>query len=537
MNRRDKSTELKKSEYVKDKEEKAAQEAELARKKARKEDKKKSKKPLREVLRSQHFRHGSTATAITALGLVILVLVNVVISMLGSKFPSMNIDLTTGGLNSLSDNVKKVVDSVKQNTTLTIIGTEEEVKNNQILSSYNIKYSQVGVIAGKMAERNSKISVAYKDLDKDPSFATKYADDSLTSGDVVVTTPKNSYVVKYTDLFDVQSDSQSGTQQVYAQVGDALASGISNANSENRPIIAFETGHKEQLSSTAATAIKKLYSSNQFQNKDFSLLTDAIPENAQMIFIGAPQTDYTEAEIKKLDAFLSSTTNKKDRGLIVTTYALDPTKMPNLTAFLKEWGITIENKFVMESDASKYVMQEPSYILAQAGTDVTLNKDSSYSNLLTPVSQAMTVSSSVSGVTTSALLKSNDSSYTVTQETTDSSAASKNKGASVVAAMGQKTVGSAKASVAVCGSTYFFVDGIINTNTYSNGLWSTDLAKYITGSDSTNAITITPVQTNSADISLSSAASSMVGLLVFTIILPLCCFAAGILVYRKRRKL
>lgn len=538
MNKRsEKTTELKKSEYVKDKEEKAAQEAEIERRRTQKEAKKNSKKPLKEKLKSQKFRHGTTASAITALGLVILVLVNVVVSALGSKFPSMNIDMTTGNVNSLSDSVKAVVDGVKQNTTLTIIGTEEQVKNNQLLSS-SVKYSQVGIIAGKMAERNNKISVAYMDLDKNPTFASKYSEDNLAKGDVVVTAPKNSYVVKSTDLFNVSSDSQTGTQQIYTQVGDALASGISNANSENTPVIAFETGHSEQLSSDAVTALKKLYTSNQFTNKDFSLLTDKIPDNAQLVFIGAPKTDYTDAEIKKLDEFLASTSSTKDRGLVLTTHIIDPEKMPKLAAFLKEWGITLANQVVMESDASKYVMQQPSYLLAQAGTDVTLNKSSSYSNLLTPLAQAMTLSSSVSGVTASALLKSNDTCYTVSPtENTDSSAANKTKAASVIAAIGEKTVGKAKASVAVCGSSVFFTDGIINTNTYSNGTWTADLAKYMTGTTSTGAVTITPVQTNTADISLSSAASSMVGLLIFTIVLPLCCFGIGIVVYRRRRKL
>lgn len=533
----EKSTELKKSEYIKDKEEKAAQEAEMERKRTQKEGKKKNKKPLKEILHTQKFRHGTTASIITVLGLVLLVLVNVLFSVLGSKFPSMNIDLTSGSMNSLSDSVKTVVDGVKQNTTLTIIGTEEQVENNQILSSSGIKYSQVGIIAGKMAERNGKISVAYKDLDKNPSLATKYSEDSLTSGDVVITTAKSNYVVKSTDLFNVQSDSQSGTQQVYTQVGDALASGISNANSENRPIIASDTGHGEQLSSTAATAIKKLYSSNQFENKDVNLLTDKIPDNTQLLFIGAPQTDYTEAEIQKLDEFLSSTGNTKDRGLLLTTHVNDPQKIPKLTAFLKEWGITLEDKFALESDASKYIMEKQTNILVQAGTDVTLNKKSSYSNLLAPTAQVLTVSNSVSGVKTSTLLKTNDSCYTVSSTDTDASATNKMKSAFAVAAMGQKTVGKAKASVAVCGSSLFFADGIINTNTYSNSVWSADLAKYITGSTSTNAITITPVQTNTADISISSAASSMVGLGLFTILLPLCCFVAGIVVYRKRRKL
>jgi hypothetical protein len=541
MNKRpDKPTELGKSEYVKDKEKQAAEQAELERQQARKtakKEQKSDKKPLKERIHSQKFRHGAAARTITVLGLVLLVLVNVVFSMLSSKFPSMNADLTTGGMNSLSDSVKKVVDGVNKDTNLIIIGTEEQVRNNQILSSYNIKYSQVGVIAGKMAERNHKITVSYKDLDKDPTFASKYSKDDLVSGDVVVKTSARDYVVKYTDLFNVQQDSQSGAQQVYTQVGDALASGISNANSENRPIVAFDTGHESQLPSEP---IKKLYSSNNFESKDFNLMTDKVPDNTQLIFIGAPKTDYTDAEIKKLDEYLSSTKNMKDRGLLVSTQIIDPAQIPKLSAFLKEWGITLENKVALESDASKYAMQQPAYLFAQAGTDVTLNKNSSYQTLLTPVAQTMTLSTSVSGVTVNALIKTNNSAYTVSPKDNNTAADGKAKAASVIAALSRKAVTSgsnqANASVVVCGSSMFFADGIINTNSYSNGSWSADLARYITGNNSTG-VTITPVQTNTMDISLSSASGIMLGLGVFTIILPLVCFIIGIVVYRQRRKL
>ncbi len=537
-----KAAELKKSEYVKDKEKQAAEKAETDRIHTQMEERKKNKKPLKEKLRSQKFRHSAAASAITVLGLVVLILINVVISALGAKFPSMNLDLTTGGMNSLSDTVKKVIDGVNNQTNIIIMGTEEQVRNNEILSSYNVKYSQVGIIAGKMAERNSKISVTYKDLDKDPTFATKYSSENLASGDVVVE-GKRSYVVKSTDLFNVQSDSQTGSQQVYTQVGDALAAGVSNANSDNLPVVAFDTGHEEQLfSSPINSPVKKLFSSNNFATKDFNLLTDKIPDHTQLIFIGAPKTDYTDDEIKKLDAFLSSASNSNDRGLIVSTAVLDPTQVPKLAAFLKEWGITLENKVAMETDTSKYIMEQPAYLLAQAGNDITLNKNSSYTNLLVPMAQTMTVSSSVNGITTSALMKSSNTSYTVSpDDNSNSSASSKTKAESVLAAVGRKTVKAgnktANASVAVCGSAFFFADGIVNANTYSNGTWSADLAKYMTGTTGSNAVTITPVQTNATDISLSSAGSTMIGLGIFTILLPLACFIVGIVVYRKRRKL
>ena len=96
-----KQTELEKSTYVKEKEKEAAAAQKAAEKANRKAEKaQKPKLPLKERLKSPRFRHGAVAKGITVLVVVVLVLVNVLFSALSQKFPNMNIDMTTGGVNS-----------------------------------------------------------------------------------------------------------------------------------------------------------------------------------------------------------------------------------------------------------------------------------------------------------------------------------------------------------------------------------------------------------------------------------------------------
>ncbi len=533
-----KQTELEKSTYVKEKEKEAAAAQKAAEKANRKAEKAQTPKlPLKERLKSPRFRHGAVAKGITVLVVVVLVLVNVLFSALSQKFPNMNIDMTTGGVNSLSEQVQDVVESVQHDTEIIIIGTEDEVRNNQLLSSYGVNYSQVAILTDKMHALNPKITVTYKDLDADPTFANDYPDDDLVSGDVIVKTDLRSYVVKYYDLFDVSSNYQTGATDVYTQAGDALAAGISNANAETLPVAAFDTGHEEQL---PTDALESLLKSNNFDTQTFNLLTDDIPEGTQLLILGAPSADYTEEELSKLDDYLANTDLAADRALLVT-FHVNAGTMPNLASFLKEWGMTVEDEILAETDANKTIANQPLFLMAQTGTSTVLNEHADYGYLLDPQTQPITLDENVTGVTTSTLLTSSSTTAAVATDSDGSDLSTAPQQSYTLAAMGEKTVSAGgedyHARVVAMGGSVFFTSAYLQSGTFSNSAWTADLAKYVTGTQDASAVTITPVQTNTLDISFSSAASGLVGIGAFTILIPAACFIAGIVVYRKRRKL
>lgn len=195
---------------------------------------------------------------------MVVILINVIVSILSQRFPSMNLDLTKSSVNTLSTQAIKVVDSVKVPVTIYILATEAQTKNDQILSNYGIQYSQVGILASKMAERNSNIKVQYIDLVKNPTFAADYKSDNLIEGDVIVKSDKRDRVVAYTELFNVQYGSDGTTTNTYSLVDSALASGVNSVIADSLPVAAFDTGHSEQLD---ATTYKKLLSNNSFETR------------------------------------------------------------------------------------------------------------------------------------------------------------------------------------------------------------------------------------------------------------------------------
>ena len=57
---------------------------------------------VKEYTQSTRFRRGGISTAFTAGFLVVVVLINIIVSVLAQRYPSMNVDLTKNKVNTLS---------------------------------------------------------------------------------------------------------------------------------------------------------------------------------------------------------------------------------------------------------------------------------------------------------------------------------------------------------------------------------------------------------------------------------------------------
>lgn len=508
------------------------------------EKKEKPSKPKKEIgtklknyTKTTKFRKGGMSAAFTAGFIVIVILINIIVGALSDRFPSMNIDLTQGGMNTLSEKACEVVDKVKTPTEINIIGTESQIKNDIILAEYGIKYSQVSELASKMAERNQNIKVNYIDLDKNPTFANEYQNEDIMTGSVVVKTDKRYRVLTYTDLFDIRYNQAGTGYDSYSMVDSALSSGINSAIADTISTAAFDTAHSEAMD---VTTYKNLLKNNSFETNDINLLTDSIPKDVKLLVLGCPATDFTKDEIKKLDDFLSSSDIPGDRSVMVT---FDPAQkdMPNLSEFLKEWGIEVPKSVIVETDQSKYVINDPSSIFSNLQSEPKISSDTDYGYFLMPRSNPLNILYETKGTRrTYPLSKSSDTCILVDNNTKEDDNPPKKSYNTAV--LSQDIVKSGdkeyKANVIAMGSTAMFSTELLSANTFGNAKYVVDLSKYGTGNaDEATAITQVPVQMNVADITLSTGMSIFLGIGIFTFLIPIIIAIAGIYVYRKRRHL
>lgn len=488
-------------------------------------------------VKTDRFKRSTAATIFTVIFIALVIVLNVVMSSLTDRFPSMNIDLTAQKLNSLSEDSLNVAKELKKDVTIYLIGSEDAIRGDQIYSSYNLKYSQVANLADKLAEANpSKIKVQFVDPDKDPSFVSNYASDSLTTGKVLVKSEDRYRVLTVSDLFSVQQDSTTGSYKYYSKVDGALANALYLVNLDSVPVIAVATGHEEILSTDNRSAFDQLMKDDCFDVVEFNMLTDEIPENASVVMLPTPTTDYTADEIAKLNAFLSTKDRTVSHSLLVTCH---PTQgdLPNLSAFLEDWGLKVGSGLVLESDANKVLSASAAYIYANA-TDKVLS--GTYSNLVAPFSSPIEILFDTnSGISTYPLIQTNDTAYVSLD---DQVSDNPDTDTYTTAALAQKseTVENSivRTNVIVLGNSMSLTESFISGSTFGNRTFMTDLMKYATDTtDSGTGLTISQTETNAYDITGTSTIIFFVGLVVFTITIPLAILIAGLVVFLRRRHL
>lgn len=538
------------AEQTKDTETEEAEKSEGSEK-SEKKGGKKGKASLKKKLNTPKFKHGTMALAMTAGFIVIVVLVNVVVGILGDRFPSMNWDMTKSSSNTLSDKAAEIVDGVTQPTEISLILTEEEAKSNQY-------YSQVAALMEKMAERNRNITVQYVDADANPGFVAPYTEDGLTSGGVLVKTEKRTRVVTQDELFPSQINYSTYQTVRYNDVDSALAGAVSAVNVETMPIVAFDTGHNEGMDTTYLESFLK---SNNFDTVSFNLLTEEIPEEAQVVLLAVPQTDLSSEEAAKITAYLKDETITVDRTLMVL-YHPGQTELPVLNALMNEWGLDVKPSVIVENDTTKVLAASTmaaglDFVSSVAMTTTTnsegeetsynvVNKErSDYGYLRTPMANPVTALWELRNeVSVEILLTSSAQSQSAVSnaETGELEMTSEEQSAQNVAAVGTKLVkydntGYRNAKVMAFGSMFFFDESILKSSTFGNDDYAVDLFNFATGTKTSSAITSNPTAMITNDLVIDATTMKVLGLWIFTILIPVGFLVAGLVVFLKRRHL
>lgn len=503
-----------------------------------------SKKPnlsaVKTAVHKEKFKHGSLAVVFTVVFIAVIIVINVLVSALTTRFPSMNFDLTKEGLNTLSDEATDVAKEIVNETTIYIIGSEDAIRGDEVYSNYSLKYSQVANLADRLHELNDKIKVEYIDPDMNPQFISDYAGDSLTTGKVMVKTDKRHKTLAVTDLFSIQQDSSTGQYNYYSKVDGALANALYLVNLDTVPVVAFATGHNEMLTvSDNLSTFTGMLNDNNFEVKEFNMLTDEIPEDASIVVLGTPTTDYTSEELSKLEAYLGDEKMASSRTLYVMTAPnAGWSSMPNLSSFLAEWGMEPQSQEVLESNTNNTLYNMPYAIFANV-TDSVLSK--TYDNVVkvqaAPVKRLFTANNDIS---TYSVIETSDTAYLSNDEKVLETPETDTYTILAFAQRYMDNQGKICANVVVDGCAADFYDGssLLGNSTFGNKDVTLDLIKNLTGTTDTRVgLTVNQTQTNTMDINASSAVTWSIGMMLFTIVVPVAVLVIGLVIFLRRRHL
>ena len=344
-------------------------------KKPKKEKAKKNKKPKK--LKNQALlRKGGFSVAITAAVLAGIILLNVLVSALSTRFV-LEFDMSAEKENSMSEENIDYLKSLDSEVQITVCATPEDYEGGymsyyaqnlySVTSDATDYYKQTIKLLDKYPAYNGKISLRYVDTQgtEFTEISSKYSNEKLYYGDIIVSCTKNGSerykIVGFSDVYNLSEDS---TYAAYGyttstvggnNVETAVTSAIAYVTSNNTKKAALITGHsKNDYTADYQTLLKE-------NNYEITVISDSmigsISDEYDAVIIAAPTADFLGAELDALSAFLEND-GKLGKGLIFFADASAP-YLTNLYDFLQQWGIAVGEGILFETNSQNYMPDDP----------------------------------------------------------------------------------------------------------------------------------------------------------------------------------
>ena len=342
----------------------------------------------KQALSTRTAKVGGYSVVLALIVLAILVAVNVLFSVLPSKYTQF--DISAAQLYSLTSDTKVVTTNLDKDVTIywiTQAGQESTVLD-KLLDRYQ--------------DLSDHITVVKKDPDIYPTFAQQYTDETVVNNSLVVECGDKNRYISYNDIYQVDTNSYYTTGSV-SQSFDGegqITSAIDYVVSDELPKIYLLSGHGEATLSD--TFSNELTRSNYETVEDFSLLNvDTIPDDCDTLLINAPTSDISDEELTMLRDYVQG-----GGKLLVLSGPQKDAELTNLDALLADYDVTVTDGVVVDTDRDHYAFTAPYVLMPDIeSSDITDPLTEESSHVIVPIAQGLTVGSN-SSVT--ALLTTSD---------------------------------------------------------------------------------------------------------------------------------
>lgn len=286
-------------------------------------------------INKRRLKYGANNTVLVIGAVVIFILFNFLAAAFSEKFPSTRIDMTENGMFEIGEATKGVLAELDES------GDDVTV---YYMKSESDEFAQIKEIILKYLAASKKLKYEVKYYVKDPSFTKQFDEaSSLREGSLIVNdeTSGRYRIIRFEDMVDYTTTGTSQSQTpstlvLESRLTNALAYCISKTDDMT---VYFSMGHQEaDPNAMAQVLLDENITPAQCD------LTNAVPPDCRLLLIISPTKDFTAQEIENLDSYL-------DGGGSVQI-AVEPTvSLPRLESYLAEWGVTLENNYVMEMDS------------------------------------------------------------------------------------------------------------------------------------------------------------------------------------------
>ena len=477
-----------------------------------------NKKPL-----SRRAKHGLLSCLICLCIIAAVILVNGIAMTLTDKFSGLTMDITSTQSFALSEQSKEIARNVSKKVMITFL------TDRDAYLAIDPYCKQTAYIAEEMQKTSADlIEVTYVDLVRNPTFANDYAEENLSTTDIIVSCGDNQRILKVSDLFHFENYADSYRYIASSEAEQALDNAIMAVTNEEVTKTVLIADYCSQDTSYFIKTLK----ANGYQVKELSLMTDQIPSDTEMVVVYAPTKDYSEEAVEKLRRFLYND-GQYGKNMLFLSESQDA-EIPHLDKLLNEYGMALGHGFAFEANSNYINSGSSNYfdgVLCQYFSGLYIqDSNAQLRPVITGYARPIEIMDAV--IAAPLLSYSDNSGYCPfdADENWDMNAAI--TGNTFVLAQGQGGLADNPSTLIVSGTYRLFTQAYYGS-AYNNQSY---LSAMLAGVNhrSTERVTVAENVINTFDINISQQTAMNLGFVVYALI-PIVILGIGIAVFLMRR--
>lgn len=524
----------------------------------------KAEKP-KKVRNTKKLKYGSASVVVVVLVIAIVIVVNLMSGMLTKRYP-LKLDLTSDNRYELSEESIELMKNLDKDIEITVTSTQDifAAMSSQYEQTFYQYYGAIVEMPFEMipeildkysvyAEAGSgSITVKYVDINKNPDVVTrlnKNYNGEITEGSIVLSCGDRVKVIDSTEVASMIIPSQNSTQTNIEMTfaGESTITSAIVSVADQNPVRAavittaggnsiFDTTHQQ-----IAASLESFLNKNGYECTEIDAQNDKIsPEEYDLIVLACPNVDFTEDIIAKFSDFLYNGGKYQKNMIYVPNYYA--TNLPNITAFLEDWKISIdqseiydENMAQVSVSALNAVGYAPIIEVSDTESVGSLANDSL--PLVAPAARPITILSKNNDSIITEVLKSSPTSYLSSLEN-EGEVSSEKAAYNVVVKSRRETADQLDvygSELLVIGSPFMLDNSLLSkSNSINNANVISNIINGMTGKETTAAI---PEKYLSQSNLALTQASVRVTQVITIIVIPLLIAIIGavILLWRKNK--
>lgn len=274
---------------------------------------------------------GAKYGTMSIVSIVVFLAILVAVNYLGTR-QNKRWDLTSNQVFSLSDQTVRILKELKEPVHVTVFFDPRQGKEVHEDRLVEFQY------------QTNRLTTEYIDPDRDPARASAAKLESVP-----------------TIIFDYQGRSERVNASTEQELTNALIKVVTGTTRK----VYFTQGHGEKDIATSertglSTAVESMKQDNFAVDSLVLIQQRVIPDDATIVVIAGPTTDFFEPEIEALNAYVA----KGGKVLILLDPLLTGPPQPLLTGFLAEWGIRAGTDVILDPGSMRVLKSDASVTIA-----------------------------------------------------------------------------------------------------------------------------------------------------------------------------